>query len=91
MNQHERKATEAELARLRARQQQYLTNAASKGAPLYALFCPSCNATQLTTAAQADELTAICSCCAAIFGVRNSSIKATLCLFEPGIKPEFRA
>lgn len=91
MNQHERKATETELARLRARQQQYLVNAAAKGKELFALFCPSCSAPQLTTATLDEELTAICSCCSAILGVRNSSIKATLCLFEPGIKPELRA
>lgn len=89
MNPAERRATEAELARLRSRQQTYLTSAVAAGATLYALFCPSCKAPQLTTAAPDESITRCCSCCSAVYGVRHD-VTATLCLFEHGIKPKSR-
>lgn len=91
MNPIERNATEAELARLRIRQHESLISAVSKGQTLYALFCPSCKAPQLTTAGPDESTTTACSCCSAIYGVRHESpLAATLCLFEHGIKPKTR-
>lgn len=90
MNRIERNATEAELARLRSRQQEYLIGAVGNGQTLYALFCPSCKAPQLTTTGPEETITAACSCCSAIYGVRHDAT-ATLCLFEHGIKPKSRA
>ena len=91
MNPIERNATEAELARLRSREQEYVLSKVTAGAKLYVLFCPSCKAPQVTTAEPDENITSACSCCSAIYGVRHESpLAATLCLFEHGIKPKTR-
>lgn len=87
MKPHDRKATETELAVLRVEKKAYLQQAQAQGASLFAYFCPHCAAPQLSIQRPDNDMTNICTCCAAVVGVRAEGQQTKLCLFDGGIKP----
>lgn len=87
MKPHDRKATETELAAMRVEQKILLQQAQAQGATLFAYFCPHCAAPQLSAQRPEKGMTNLCTCCAAVVGVRTEGQQTKLCLFDGGIKP----